>query len=162
MSTVSASTLSFVVTGLTNGVAYAFRVAANNAAGTGAASTWVTSSPVAPPVAPRSVEAAATTETVASLQWTPPTDDGGAAVVGYKVQTSTDGGETWVDTAQLGPNVFDAGVETASYDTTIATRSAVVPFGRVRYLVVDDAGLNSSTSLQVSGLSVETDTYQAV
>ncbi|MBU6240488.1 MAG: fibronectin type III domain-containing protein, partial [Acidobacteria bacterium] len=151
--TVSASTLSFAVTGLTNGVAYAFRVSALNAAGTGAASTWVTSSPVAPPIAPRSVEVAATEETVAALQWTPPTDDGGAAVVGYKVQTSVDGGATWVDTAQLGPNVFEAGVQTASFDATITTSSRLVTLGRIRYLVVDDAGLNNATSLQVGGLS---------
>ena len=133
------------ITGLTNGVAYAFRIAALNAAGTGAASTWVTSSPVAPPVAPRSVEATASEETVAALQWTPPTDDGGAAVVGYKVQTSTDGGTTWTDTAQLGPNVFDAGVQTASMSTVIVTSSRVVTLGRgsVRYMLVDDAGLNN-------------------
>lgn len=153
---VSASTLSFAVTGLTNGVAYAFRVSAVNAAGTGAASTWVTSSPVAPPVAPRSVEVETTTETVASLQWTPPTDDGGAAVVGYKVQTSTDGGITWTDTAQLGPNVFDAGIQTASSDVRVTNTATVSVLGRIRYLAVDDAGLNASTSLQITGLAVGT------
>jgi titin len=153
VTTVSASTLSFAVTGLTNGFAYVFRVAALNAAGTGAASAWVTSSPVAPPVAPRSVEAILSEDSVAALQWTPPTDDGGAAVVGYKVQTSADGGVTWLDTAQLGPNVFDADVQQASAPVVFSTSVRVTPYGAVRFMVVDDAGLNGSTSLQVTGLT---------
>jgi titin len=126
----SSSTLSATITGLTNGVAYVFRVAATNAAGIGAASTWVTSAPVAPPTAPVSVAAVAVA-TGATLNWVAPSDDGGAAIVGYRIEQSTDGGNTWGSTAQLG---------------------AVVQAQSVRKRAFDDAGLSTSTSLQVTGL----------
>jgi titin len=126
----SSSTLSATITGLTNGVAYVFRVAATNAAGIGAASTWVTSAPVAPPTAPVSVAAVAVA-TGATLNWVAPSDDGGAAIVGYRIEQSTDGGNTWGSTVQLG---------------------AVVQAQSVRKRAFDDAGLSTSTSLQVTGL----------
>jgi len=81
----SAST-SYTVTGLTNGTAYTFRVAAINAVGTGpdsAASAAVT--PVAgAPGAPTGVSGTAGNGQVA-VSWTAPSSNGGSAITGYRV-----------------------------------------------------------------------------
>jgi titin len=97
-------TPSVTVTGLTNGIAYVFRARAINAAGTGAASVWVTAAPVAPPTVP----AALTTQSApgqVTVQWASPGDDGGTAIVGYRLEQSLNG-STWTDTIQLGPDVY--------------------------------------------------------
>ncbi|MDQ1686221.1 MAG: large repetitive protein, partial [Frankiaceae bacterium] len=83
------------VTGLTNGTAYVFDVAARNAVGQGAFST--SSSAVTPatlPGAPTAVTGSAGNGQV-SLLWTAPSSDGGAAVTGYSVEWSSDSGATW-------------------------------------------------------------------
>jgi hypothetical protein len=77
---------STVVTGLTNGTAYTFRVAATNAVGTGAQSAE--SSPATPqptaPAAPTNVIAAGG-NTQVTVSWTAPADNGGSAITGYVV-----------------------------------------------------------------------------
>jgi fibronectin type 3 domain-containing protein len=128
--TTSPSALTATITGLTNGVAYVFRVSATSSAGTGAASTWVTSAPVAPPTAPASVAATASTSG-ASLNWAAPADDGGASIVGYRIEQSTDGGLTWGSAVQLG--------------ATVQSQS-------LRKRNLDNAGLSTATSLQINGL----------
>ena len=73
------------VTGLTNGTAYTFTVAAINAAGTGADST--ASAAVTPrrvPGAPTAVAGTAGNGQVA-LTWTAPASNGGSAITGYRV-----------------------------------------------------------------------------
>jgi Ca2+-binding RTX toxin-like protein len=86
------------VTGLVNGTAYRFQVRAVNAVGGGAlsgASNAVT--PATVPGTPASVSAtpgAAGGARTASVAWTAPTDDGGAAITGYRltVQRLNDNG----------------------------------------------------------------------
>ncbi|MEZ5205018.1 MAG: fibronectin type III domain-containing protein [Acidimicrobiales bacterium] len=73
------------ITGLTNGTAYTFKVAATNAAGTGIdslASAAVT--PRTVPGAPTSVSGTPGDGAVA-LSWTAPASDGGSAITGYTV-----------------------------------------------------------------------------
>ena len=85
----------YTVTGLANGTAYVFRVAALNGVGTGsysAASAAVT--PAAPPGAPTGVAGTAGNAQVA-LSWTAPASNGGAAITGYVVRHSSDNGSTW-------------------------------------------------------------------
>jgi titin len=130
--TTAPSALTATITGLTNGVAYVFRVSAVNAAGTGAASVWVTSAPVAPPAAPASVAAIAAA-TGATLNWLAPADDGGAAIVGYRIEQSADGGATWGSAVQLG--------------ATVQSQS-------LRKRAIDGAGLSTATTLQVTGLQI--------
>jgi titin len=162
--TVTAPSTATVITGLTNGVAYVFRVTARNVAGTGAASTWVTAAPVAPPRAPLSVaattvEATPTSSTAtAAVAWVPPTDDGGAAVAGYRIQTSTDGGLTWGSTVQLGPDPIATdpfeGLSIQESDSERSARGTVAEQRLNRMAVVtNDDGLVGSTLLTFDGLT---------
>jgi hypothetical protein len=77
---------SYTVTGLTNGTAYTFAVAAVNGVGTGpdsASSAAVTPAAATVPGAPTGVTATAQ-DASASLSWTAP-PDGGASITGYWV-----------------------------------------------------------------------------
>ena len=73
------------VTGLTNGTAYTFKVAAINGVGTG--TQWAASAAVTPattPGAPTGVSGTSGNASV-SLSWTAPTVTGGSAITGYVV-----------------------------------------------------------------------------
>ena len=81
--------LSCTVSGLTNGTSYTFTVSATNGVGTGASSD--PSNAVVPatvPGAPTNAFAFAGT-TSAFVHWSPPASDGGSAIVGYTVTSST-------------------------------------------------------------------------
>src|SRR5207249_8162562 len=82
---VGSATTSFTFTGLTNGTAYAFKVAAVNAVGTGPQSSLSSSvTPVGVPGAPTGVTGTPRDSQVA-LTWTAPSSDGGTAIVNYQV-----------------------------------------------------------------------------
>ncbi|GAA2175704.1 hypothetical protein GCM10009846_26630 [Agrococcus versicolor] len=80
------------VTGLTNGVAVEVRVAAVNAAGTGAWSEAASVTPRTVPGAPTGLTAQARDASV-SLSWALPASDGGAAIDAWRIEASADGGE---------------------------------------------------------------------
>jgi titin len=91
----TSTTTSTTVTGLSNGTAYIFRVAAVNAVGTGSFSTESSSvTPANTPDAPTSVTGTAGNAEV-SLTWTAPAGDGGSAITDYEVEYSSDSGTTW-------------------------------------------------------------------
>ena len=80
--TVDGSTLSTVITGLTNGTSYRFRVVATNVIGSGALSAQSNAvTPRTVPGAPTNVTATAGIAS-ATVSWTPPFN-GGSAITGY-------------------------------------------------------------------------------
>ena len=91
VTTAASTALNCTAGGLTNGVAYYFRVAAVNAAGTGAASaSSAAATPSGVPGAPNAPGATAG-DTNSILTWTAPSD-GGSAITAYAVQRSLFGG----------------------------------------------------------------------
>jgi titin len=98
----------FTVDGLTNGIRYSYRVAAQNELGVGAWST-VQAMPLWLPSAPEDVTAAVAPDLglgrgEVSVSWSPAMDNG-AAVTDYLLEISSDG-ETWT--------AIDDGVSTAT------------------------------------------------
>jgi M6 family metalloprotease-like protein len=83
--TFNSTATSQAVTGLTNGTAYTFKVAAVNSGGTGAQSASTNAAtPVGVPGAP-TIGTATAGNGQATLTWTAPASNGGSAVTGYKV-----------------------------------------------------------------------------
>lgn len=90
--------LSCVVTGLTNGTSYIFKVTASNTDGVGLASSTTSVTPKRAPDAPT---AASATHGAASatVSWSAPANNGGATITGYTV-TSNPGGKTCTTTTR--------------------------------------------------------------
>jgi titin len=91
----TSTSTSATVTGLTNGQAYVFRVAARNAVGTSAYATYMT--PVYPIGVPDQVASLTATHGNAqvTLQWQAPSANNVGGITDYVIQRSTDSGATW-------------------------------------------------------------------
>ncbi len=91
------TSLSHLVTGLTNGTAYTFTVTATNAVGPGPASN--PSSPVTPAAAPGAPTGVSATAGNAQAQvfFTPPASNGGSVITGYTVTSNSSGGAAGTD-----------------------------------------------------------------
>lgn len=124
--------LSTVISGLTPGLTYYFRVAALNAV-TAAASTWSVPSSIvsaflgSAPDAPTALAATAGLGHVA-LTWAAPVDDGGVALTGYRVEWSTSAGfagalSRTVGASALGATITDLAPATLYYFRVYAINS---------------------------------------
>ncbi len=76
-----------------------YRVKAHNSVGTGAPSNAVraTTKVVTVPAAPTGLTATADGPTVINLRWTAPSNTGGAAITGYRIESFRLGGGFWTD-----------------------------------------------------------------
>jgi hypothetical protein len=90
--TMSSSTMvnPYTFTGLSNGTAYVFRVAAVNNQGLGAYAITSAVTPATVPGVPTSVTAIPT-DAQAAVSWTAPTSDGGSTITSYTVTASPGG-----------------------------------------------------------------------
>ncbi|MGO4604685.1 fibronectin type III domain-containing protein, partial [Terrabacter sp. 2YAF2] len=121
---------SFTDTGLVNGTAYFYTVAAVNAAGTSPPSNEASATPqsaVMVPSAPTGLVGTPGNGSVA-LSWTAPASNGGAAVTGYNVYRGTSaGGEsaTAIASSVSGTSFTDTGlVNGTAYFYTVAAVNA--------------------------------------
>jgi len=89
----AAGTTSYRLTGLVNGVTYAFTVTATNAAGNGAASTSVAAVPYTGAGSPSNLVANALAGGQVNLTWSPPGNNGGTGLTGYRIERRVEGGE---------------------------------------------------------------------
>jgi hypothetical protein len=171
------------VTGLTNGTAYVFRVAAINGVGAGAytlASSSVTPIAGTPPNAPTSLTATAGNAQIA-LSWTAPSAPGTSAISGYTVEYTPSGGSAQtVSTGSTGTSYTLTGltngtsytarvaaVNAAGTGTYTAASSSVTPaagdplFSNVQLLLRADSLADSSSyarTVTASGASISTAT----
>ena len=89
--------LSHELTGLEGGVQYDIQVRAVNSTGDGPWSATVTGTPRGTvPDAPTGLTATANGQAQIDLSWSAPSEDGGTAVTGYRIEVSPDG-SAWTD-----------------------------------------------------------------
>ncbi|MDE2806520.1 MAG: fibronectin type III domain-containing protein [Gemmatimonadota bacterium] len=96
LATTGPSLTSFRHPGFPAGATRHYRVRARNANGLGAPEiTSATTAGTGTPGAPRNLTATADGGSVIDLDWDAPLSDGGSAIIGYQVDVSADGGNTW-------------------------------------------------------------------
>jgi RHS repeat-associated protein len=112
--------LSHLITGLANGTSYTFTVTASNDAGPSPASAPSNSiTPATVPGAPL-IGTATASHTQASVSFTAPTDNGGAAITGYTA-TATPGGQT--GTCAASPCIVTGLTNGTSYTLTVTANN---------------------------------------
>jgi hypothetical protein len=150
-----------VVTGLTNGTTYYFRVKATNCAGDSAYSSagigiaQVGAIPGTVPSAPTiGTMTLSTTNTTDSLAWTLPASDGGRNITGYVYQTTTNNGSTFAGALATGSTAtsktFNPGYTTTVTKVKVA---AINSLGTGPYSEISAVGFGgwSNPSYSIDG-----------
>ena len=94
----NSTSTSYSHTGLSAGTTRHYRVSAINSVGTGAASRTANATTTTVPGYPTGLSATADGTSTIDLDWTAPSDDGGAAITGYRIEVSPNGtSSSWSD-----------------------------------------------------------------
>jgi subtilisin family serine protease len=99
--TLPANATTWTNVNLTAGTTYHYRVRANEGTVNGAFSNVATATTFPPPATPTGVTATALSTSSIRVDWT----DNSSSEQGFRIERSTDGGATWTQVVQLGPNV---------------------------------------------------------
>src|SRR3989441_687098 len=114
-------------TGLAHTTTYTYRVHTVTAIGTSFPSDTASATTFAvAPSPPTGLVATAVSSSQIGLTWTAPTDNGGSAITGYKIERSTDGGTTWsalVNTCGTSTSCSDTGLP---HTTTFTYRVSAI------------------------------------
>jgi hypothetical protein len=148
---------SITVSGLTNGTIYTFSVTASNANGTGSASpssNSVINAAATAPGAPTSVAGTAG-DAQASLSWTAPASNGGAAISGYRVQVATSAGGVYADAAGTCAPAT-TGISTAVICTATGLTNGTAYFFKVAAINSVGTGSYSTASSGVTPVAATT------
>src|SRR5438445_1825374 len=129
---------SYSDTGLTRSTTYAYRVYAINSVGTNSPSNTASATTLAvAPSPPTGLTATAASSSQIDLTWTAPTDNGGSAITGYKIERSTNGGTTWTTI------VSNSGSTATTYSDTGLTPGTTYTY---RVSSVNSAGTSSPSN----------------
>ena len=143
--------VSTLVTGLTNGTAYVFRVAtvislSLNITSTGRYSVISSSyTPTSTPSKPTNLTGTPSSQQV-SLTWTAPASDGGSALTDYNIQSSSNNGSTW--------STFADGTSTSPSTIVTSLTNGTSYVFRVAALVGDLVGPFSTASVSYTPFTV--------
>jgi hypothetical protein len=144
---------SILVTGLTDGGSYKFRITAKNLVGFGptSAESGVVVTNVVPAAPTIGTMTLSTTSTVDSLAWTAPTSNGGSAITEYVYQTTTNDGSTFSGAISTGSTAvsrnFDPGYTNVITKVRVA---AVNSLGTGPYSAVSAVGFGGWSSESAS------------
>lgn len=139
-----------VVTGLTNGTTYSFKVAAINSAGQGLFGASVNGTPATVPDAPIEL-AAVKTDASADLTWTAPSSNGGSAITDYIVEYKLSDESAWTEFAdgvQTSTGATVTGLLAGStYDFQVTAENVVGTGASVSTVTLSVTSGNASISL---------------
>lgn len=139
-----------VVTGLTNGTTYSFRVAAVNSAGQSAYSNVIDAVPATVPGAATAL-AANKSGTSATLTWTAPSSNGGSAITDYRVQFKLSSDPSWstfADAVSASTGATVTGLNSsATYDFQVSAKNAAGYGTSVSTVTLTATGQSASIAL---------------
>ena len=141
------TTTTYAHNGLTAGATRHYRVSAINTNGAGGSSNIANATTgTTVPGAPTGLSATASGTTQINLFWTAPASNGGSAITGYKIESSSDGGSNWTD------RVANTSSSTTTYEHTGLAAGATRHY-RVSAINTNGAGGSSNIANATTAIS---------
>jgi len=137
-------------TGLASSTTYTYRVSAINAIGTSSSSNTASatlSTIITVPSTPTGLTATAFSSSQINLSWTAPSNNGGSAITGYKIERSSNGGSTWSGL------VSNTGSTATTYSDTGLASSTTYTY---RVSAINSVGTSSASNIASATTSTTT------